>query len=112
MVKGSINQTPTRILTGDEYFTTRYSPYLLRRYQPSYFNLIFIIKKVIYRYSCASDMTIIMNALPVEDPAMRGSVGDAKGGHLLKALQIVKNLLFSSQYICTSKSVKTLTRGV
>jgi hypothetical protein len=32
MDKGSINQTPTRILTGDEYFTTRYSPDLLRRY--------------------------------------------------------------------------------
>jgi hypothetical protein len=32
MDKGSINQTPTRILTGDEYFTTSYSPDLLRCY--------------------------------------------------------------------------------
>jgi hypothetical protein len=32
MGKGSINQTPTRDLMGDEYFKTRYSPDLLRRY--------------------------------------------------------------------------------
>jgi hypothetical protein len=32
MDKGSINQTPTRILTRDEYLIMRYSPDLLRRY--------------------------------------------------------------------------------
>jgi hypothetical protein len=40
MDKGSINQTPTRILKGDEYFTTRYSPDLLRRYQTACKELI------------------------------------------------------------------------
>jgi hypothetical protein len=36
MDKGSINQTPTRILAGDEYFTARYFPDLLKRYRKSF----------------------------------------------------------------------------
>jgi len=50
-----------------------------------------------------------MNARQRSCPARRrsplysgGSVGDAKGGHLLKALQIMKNLLFSFYYIYRS----------
>jgi len=33
-------------------------------------------------------------ALPIEDPAMRGSVGDTKGGDLQKENFIIRNSLF------------------
>jgi hypothetical protein len=37
MDKGSINQTPTRILMGEEYSARKYSPVFLRRYVKNFF---------------------------------------------------------------------------